>query len=140
MMTRKDLERLQAEGKIRGFTDQKPTPKPDAKAVDTKRRANKNKEWITLNLKYWAEANRLELKTEFQFDPARKFRFDWAVPEKKLAWEYEGLMSEKNGHTSLKGFTANTEKYNEAAAQGWRVIRYTFKNYRQLITDLNKLL
>jgi hypothetical protein len=34
-----------------------------------KRKANKNKAVdLSLNLKFWADANKLELKTEFQFD------------------------------------------------------------------------
>ena len=135
--SKEELDRLMKQGKIQGY---KVTKLKNPSKKSQKNKGKKIKSWIDLNLWHWAEANRLELQREFLFDPERKWRFDWAVPLKKLAWEYEGLMSEKSGHTTVTGFTGNTEKYNEAAAQGWRVIRYTALNYKQLVTDLNKLL
>jgi hypothetical protein len=137
-LTKADLERLLKEGKIRGFKETKPKKQTSKKAQ--KRKGSKIKGWLELNLEHWCAANRLELAKEFQFDPERKWRFDWAVKSIKVAWEYEGLFSEKSGHTTVKGFTDNTDKYNEATAQGWRVVRYTALNYKQLIIDLNKLL
>lgn len=112
----------------------------------SKHKGQKIKAWILLNLEHWCDAHKLELwhsgneKGEFMFDPERMWRFDFAVPKKKIAWEYEGLNSKKSRHTTKTGFTGDTEKYNEATAQGWRVIRYTALNYKDLIRDLNKLL
>jgi hypothetical protein len=135
-MTTKDLDKLKAQGKIRGYCSTgKAAPKPPA---TTKKKGDKIKGWILLNLEHWCEANKLELEKEYMFDPERKWRFDWAIPKKKIAFEYEGLMSEKSRHTTISGFTGDTEKYNEAAAQGWRVIRYTAKNYKRLINDLER--
>lgn len=78
--------------------------------------------------------------TEHQFDSMRKFRFDWAVIDLKLAIEYEGVISEKSRHTSLGGFSNDCTKYNLAIANGWRVLRYTALNYQNLEEDLNKIL
>jgi hypothetical protein len=138
MITRKQLEELQKAGKIRGFQDNKPMS-PTSMSASPKK-GSKTKEWILLHLRAWAGANRWELTTEHRFHPERKWRFDFAFPEKKIAIEYEGLISEKSRHTTISGFTGDTEKYNAAQQLGWMVFRYTPKNYKSMITDLNKLL
>ena len=76
---------------------------------------------------------------EYRFDKARRFKFDWANKEKMIAIEYEGLMSEKSGHTTVKGYTSNCDKYNLATILGWRVLRYTALNFKQLEIDLKKI-
>lgn len=76
--------------------------------------------------------------TEHKFLQGRKFRFDVAIPAHKIAIEYEGLNSEKSGHTTLVGFTSNCEKYNHAAIEGWMVLRYTCKNYKDFTNDIQK--
>lgn len=73
---------------------------------------------------------------ELKFHPKRRFRFDWAIPDLKIAIEYEGLMSKKSRHTTITGFTNDTIKYNEAVKLGWRVLRYTALNYKNLYGDL----
>lgn len=78
----------------------------------------------------------VELKTEVKVDEKRKFRFDYAIPEISLAIEYEGLFSKKSRHTTKTGYTNDCTKYNLAAMNGWRVLRYTAMNYQQVITDL----
>lgn len=77
---------------------------------------------------------------EYRFDKSRRFKFDWANEAAKVAIEYEGLMSEKSGHTTITGYTSNCDKYNLAACQGWRVLRYTALNYTQLESDLKLML
>lgn len=65
----------------------------------------------------------------------RKFRFDWCNIQFKVALEYEGIFSDKSGHTTITGFTKDTEKYNLAATLGWTVFRCTNKNYKQVAAD-----
>ena len=77
---------------------------------------------------------------ELEFYPDRKFRFDWALPTIKVAIEYEGLMSKKSGHTTISGYTKDCEKYNLAQISGWKVLRYTAVNYKNLDRDLKNLL
>ncbi len=77
---------------------------------------------------------------EYEFHPTRKWRFDWAIPGRKIGIEYEGLFSEKSGHTTISGFTKDVEKYREAAKLGWTVLRYTNKDYTQLSEDVNGIL
>lgn len=77
-----------------------------------------------------------ECLEEHSFHPDRKWRFDFAIPELMIAIEYEGLMSEKSGHTTIKGYSKDCEKYNEAIKQGWKLLRYTALNYQNLHDDL----
>jgi hypothetical protein len=81
-----------------------------------------------------------EFETEYKFHIIRKWRFDLALPKYKVAIEYEGIMSKKSRHTTIKGFTTDCEKYNEAAIWGWKVLRYTTLNYKDMIKDLNAIM
>ena len=76
---------------------------------------------------------------EFEFLQDRKFRFDWAIPSCKVAIEYEGVFSKKSRHTNVNGYTTDCEKYNLAMIEGWKVLRYTAKNYNDLSRDLKKI-
>lgn len=77
---------------------------------------------------------------EFKFLTDRKFRFDYALPHRKIAIEYEGINSGRSRHTSVTGYSKDTEKYNLATIHGWRVLRYTMKTYKNVGADLSKLL
>ncbi|MBC9913145.1 hypothetical protein ICL55_22085 [Chitinophaga varians] len=87
----------------------------------------------------WSLHTGIRVVDELRFSPSRRFRFDFAIPDHKIGIEYEGLMSEKSGHTTLAGYTKDTEKYNLATAEGWRVIRFTVNNYKTVIAELEKL-
>jgi hypothetical protein len=62
-------------------------------------------------------------EAEFRFHPVRRWRFDYAWPAHKLALEVEGGVWTGGRHTRGAGFVKDMEKYNEAAAAGWRLIR-----------------
>jgi len=62
---------------------------------------------------------------EYRFHPKRRWRFDYAWPEYKVAIEIEGGAWIYGRHTRAKGFVNDMEKYNEAVLLGWRVLRYT---------------
>lgn len=60
---------------------------------------------------------------EHRFHPFREWRFDYAIPELKIALEVEGGIWNAGRHVRLDGFRRDMEKYNEAAALGWLLIR-----------------
>lgn len=60
---------------------------------------------------------------EVRFHPTRRWKFDFAWPELKIAVEVEGGVWSSGRHTRGAGFIADCEKYNEAARLGWRVFR-----------------
>ena len=87
-------------------------------------------------MKLWLTTFGIKHTSEYKFSTDRKFRFDICIEEKKIAIEYEGIMSRKSGHTTVKGYTKDTEKYNQATSLGYRFYRYTVLNYKDLLTDL----
>ncbi len=60
---------------------------------------------------------------EFRFHPTRKWRFDFAFVDHKVALEVEGAIWTGGRHTRGKGFTNDMIKYNSAGAMGWIVLR-----------------
>ena len=63
--------------------------------------------------------------TEFMFHINRKWRFDFAWPDKMIALEQEGGIWTYGRHSIGKGFILDIEKYNSATMLGWRVFRCT---------------
>lgn len=62
---------------------------------------------------------------EYKFLEKRKFRFDIAIPELKIAIEFEGGVFSKGRHIRASGYIKDCQKYNLAVVNGWRLLRYT---------------
>lgn len=62
---------------------------------------------------------------EYRFHSSRKWRSDFAWPELGLLVEVEGGTRTGGRHTRGDGFEKDAEKYNEAALDGWTVLRFT---------------
>ena len=64
---------------------------------------------------------------EYKFHPTRKWRFDFAHLETRVAIEVEGgtWSKKKNRHTTGKGYADDREKYNSAQELGWKVFSLT---------------
>ena len=62
---------------------------------------------------------------ELKFDSERKWRFDFAWPDKKTALEIEGGIFNKGRHIRPQGFLKDLEKYNRATELGWKLYRVT---------------
>lgn len=62
---------------------------------------------------------------EYRFHPVRRWRVDYAWPDRKLAVEIEGGAWTGGRHTRGEGFLGDIEKYNALAYMGWRLLRFT---------------
>lgn len=128
------IQKLEKEGKIKGFRV------VGKKLTDEEKKAEKPTPEGIQFIKKQLDKNHIGYVTELQFAKPRKFRFDIALPALKVAIEYEGLGYKKTGHTTSEGFTKNCEKYNMAVSMGWRLYRYTFKNYKDFENDLKTII
>lgn len=73
----------------------------------------------------WRQLGGPELRTEYRFDPPRRWRFDAALPAAWLAWEIDGGVYSGGRHTRGEGFERDCEKLNRAGILGWLVFRVT---------------
>lgn len=73
----------------------------------------------------WIQIGGQPLATEYRFDTKRKFRFDRAHLETKVAIEIDGATWANGRHTREPGYSNDCEKVNLAQAQGWLVFRLT---------------
>ena len=62
---------------------------------------------------------------EFRFAPPRRWRFDLCWPQYRIAVEIEGGIWTAGRHVRPRGFSGDCEKHSVAAAQGWRLLRFT---------------
>lgn len=80
----------------------------------------------TTDLKFLCRAAGLpEPSTELRFHPTRKWRFDFAWLDRRLAVEVDGGAFIQGRHTRGVGYERDCEKLNAAALLGWRVLRFT---------------
>ena len=62
---------------------------------------------------------------EYVFARPRRWRFDFAWVEEKVALEVDGGTFAFGRHVTGVGYRKDAEKYNEAVALGWKVLRAT---------------
>lgn len=67
----------------------------------------------------------VEVVKEHVFHWTRKWRFDYAMPELKIAIEIDGGVWEYGRHNRPQGYIDDMEKLNTAASMGWLVLRFT---------------
>lgn len=90
------------------------------------------------NIEYTLKELGLNYQKEYKFLTNRKFRFDYYIElaGHKIGIEYDGLMSKKSRHTTVSGFSVDTEKTNLAQLNGFMILRYTALTYQQMRNDL----
>ena len=93
-------------------------------------------------LRSWLESENIDYKPEYVFCDGRRWRFDYALPEHKIAVEIEGgcFMFGGGGHNRGAAMRKDMEKYNEAAMLGWKVLRYMPENLELAIRDIMRVL
>mgnify|MGYP001589451103 CR=1 FL=1 len=62
---------------------------------------------------------------EWRFHPSRKWRFDFAWIDERLALEVDGGVWSGGKHGRGSGIVKDHEKQNAAAVLGWRILRIT---------------
>lgn len=68
---------------------------------------------------------------EHRFMDGRKFRFDLAWVDEKVAIEFQGGSWVKGAHTRGKHFESDCEKFSEAAVRGWRILLCTYDQVKR---------
>lgn len=77
---------------------------------------------------YWLNILASEVtapEREYVFAAPRRWRFDFAWVEDKVAVEIDGGAFVAGRHTRGAGFERDHEKLNEATVRGWKVLRFT---------------
>lgn len=83
-----------------------------------------------LEIAFADQASRLRLppwdeELHFAESIGRRWRFDFAWPDRMLAVEIDGGAFSGGRHTRGLGFVEDCRKLTQAALMGWRVLRFT---------------
>jgi very-short-patch-repair endonuclease len=76
-------------------------------------------------LAFQLRAHKIPFEAEYRFAPPRKFRFDFAFPDKKIACEIDGGIFTFGRHSRPAGIVKDMEKFNIAAGLGYRILKFT---------------
>jgi len=131
------IKRLKEKGAIVDYKINEPKNNPVAKQYK-KLKQKESPELI--QMKRHLMTLNIPFVEEHKFLKNRRFRFDIAIPEIMIAFEYEGVMSKKSRHTTVQGYSNDTIKYNLAQREGWKVYRYTVINYKDFFNDIKGIL
>lgn len=74
----------------------------------------------------------IDHEREYRFLEDRRFKFDIAIPKQKIAIEFEGGIYTNGRHTRGKGYANDCKKYNLATMHGWKLLRYTSADVKEL--------
>ena len=69
-------------------------------------------------------AHGIKFEREFRFHSTRRWRADFHIIGRQLLIEVEGGVWSAGRHTRAKGYLGDIEKYNEATALGYQIIRF----------------
>lgn len=73
------------------------------------------------------DAGGIKYEREYRFHPTRKWRFDFAIPEHKIAVEVQGGIYIHGRHNRGIYLESEYEKMCQAAILGWAVMPVTSK-------------
>jgi very-short-patch-repair endonuclease len=68
-----------------------------------------------------------EPEREWRFHPTRRWRLDFAYPDKKIGIEVQGGIYTRGAHSRGTGLERDYEKYNQAQVLGWDVYQFSRK-------------
>ena len=98
------------------------------------RQSEANKAHAAIYAKVLANMTGVAWEAEYKFHPVRKWRFDYACPQFKIAIDIEGAIFSGGRHTRGKGYQNDMEKYNNAVLLGWSLLRFTPDQMRKTET------
>ena len=87
--------------------------------------AKAKRESLEMTLAQQFRAVGLSPEREHRFHDTRKWRFDFAFVEDRLAVECDGGTHTQGRHTRAAGYAEDCRKMAEALLLGWRVLRVT---------------
>lgn len=90
----------------------------------------------TEKLCLYLDSIKIKYDLEYRFHNTRKWRFDFAIVDRKIAIEIEGGSWIMGRHNNPTSFEKELEKYNNAACLGWRVLRFTPGMIKNGICDI----
>lgn len=87
----------------------------------------------------WTSAGLPIPQREYRFDPTRRYRIDFAYPDKKIAIEIEGGVFTRGRHVRPMGYVKDMEKYSAISKAGWILLRYLPKkiNFKEILEVYN---
>lgn len=111
------------------MTDYRRNPDPKAQLESAVRQSQKSK----LEERFLAAISQATKQIplparEFRFHPTRKWRFDFAWTDLKLAVEIDGGSFVGGGHNRGAQQAKDYDKMNAAVSLGWRVLRFNSKH------------
>lgn len=74
------------------------------------------------------------LVPEYKFHESRRWRFDFAIPDLRIAIEVEGGIFIYGRHNHAASMLKDFEKYNTAAATGWKILKFTPRQLNEVQT------
>jgi very-short-patch-repair endonuclease len=92
-----------------------------------KKSLNMNQLTLKVQLDLVTRATDVAWEREYRFDSTRQWKFDACFPSRKIAVEVEGGIWKYGRHNRAIGYMADLEKYNSAAALGYRIFRFTWQ-------------
>lgn len=80
---------------------------------------------INVYIEWLRQQTGYEFVEEHKFHPTRRWRFDFACLERKVAVEIDGGIWQYGRHNRAASLLKDYEKFNNAAAMGWVVLHFT---------------
>lgn len=65
----------------------------------------------------------VSIHREYRFHKTRMWRFDYAIPDLKIAIEVDGGIWKNGRHNRPVGYINDLDKFNTAATMGWLVLK-----------------
>ena len=67
----------------------------------------------------------LRYRSEYRFHKARKWRWDWILPDYMIAIELQGGGFVRGRHSRGAGMQEDMDKFNEGVRAGWKLLLFS---------------